>query len=709
MTFTKKDIFERAKAIADTQNLKVEHTFQVLKLLSEDNTIPFIARYRKELTGSMEDEQIRLIVKQDEYLVAMDDKRQTIFNTLEKLDIEDEQLTNDILMATSLTQLEDLYRPYKPKKKTKAMLAVELGCQPLADAISQKQPDAIIQKLISQLLQSQPQLTSADECLQRAIDILVAKANDDAKLREQLRKVLTQSGVLQTQVKEAIDHTFESYYHFSQALKKLRSHQILAINRGEAKNALKVALLYDEARVDFILSRYYRITEQTGLAMYCLVKAKQLAFSQYLFPALVKEIRNQLTQVASDEAIMVFSKNLKQALLTAPLKNQTILALDPGYKNGCKWAVVNPYGDPVDWGVLYLFTQKATSIKQFKTILKQHPIQLIAVGNGTAGRETIDFVTAHQKTIPLTIVDESGASIYSATPLAAKELGHIPLNNRSAVSLARRMLDPLAELVKIDAKSIGVGQYQHDMNEKQLHQSLYGVVEDCVNQVGVTLNTASASLLSYVAGLNQKLAEKIIAYKEANGPFYSRGQLLKVAGLGLKTYEQCVGFLRIVNGENPLDATSIHPESYPIAQAILDAYHLKIGEHFTLDDKQAQYFSAQYNVGLETLQDIVVALNQPLKDIREDFAAPKIIQEITSIHDLKVNQIMEGVVRNVTTFGAFVDLGLHQDGLIHISQMAKRFVSNPSEIVAVGQTVVVKVIEIDLQKERIGLSLKDIE
>lgn len=708
-----KDNSELAQLIAETLNLKKASVLASLKLLDDGNTIPFIARYRKELTGSLDDEILREIVKKANDLKALDERRITIFNTLNELGIDDQILIDEILKADSLSRLEDLYRPYKPKKKTRASEAIRKGLQDLANAIRLKNKVENLNKLAALAMSKCDELQDINSCFDGAKDILAQEASDSANLRLQLKKYFYREAILKTSTKKQEPSVFEMYYDFLSKINKLKAYHILAINRGEKQDFLKVEFMFDEEIVNQYLKHHFNILDDDSLCDNLLKEAINDSFKRLILPSLENEIRNDLFEKAQKESLVLFNANLKAALMVPPLKQHIILALDPGYRNGCKFAIVDINGKYLDSGVIYpvkplLDIENAHQI--LLKMIKQYQVSLCVIGNGTACKETEEFYTEMLKKydlkLPYLLVDESGASIYSATTLAAKELPQVPLNNRSAVSLARRVLDPLAELVKIDPKSIGVGQYQHDMNQKALKEELLGVVENCVNQVGVNLNTASISLLSYVAGLNTTIASNIVAYRDANGEFKSRDELLKVAKLGPKTFQQCAGFLRIKNAKESLDTTAIHPESYDIARSFIQDFNLKLNQDTGLKKIDLETYAINKKIGLETLLDINEAISKPQRDIRDDFPSPSLSLSIKKIDDLKVGESLEGVIRNVTAFGAFVDLGIHHAGLIHISNLANKFVKDPLDIVSIGQKVKVKVLSVDVAKGKIQLSLK---
>lgn len=719
MNYIEKSDKELSRVLSQQTGLATNHIEAAIQLLNQDNTIPFIARYRKELTGSMDDDVLRHLQSDYQDLVAIESRRKTIFNTLETLGVEDEKLFKDILSATTLTRLEDLYRPYKPKRKTRATIAIARGLEPLSTMILNHESDQTIINWATDFLETQEEkkglkkLQTSDEVLLGASDILAEQANDSADLRSILVRLFYKEGLLISEAKTEDDTVYRLYYNYKSPLNKLVGHRILAINRGEKQDILKVSIELDESYWLAQIENFFKLKKDNSLASTLLQAICQDSYKRLLKPSLENQIRNELTENAHLEAMDLFKINLKNALLVPPMKKNVILALDPGYRHGCKWAVVNESGDHLESGIIYPI-EPFNKIKDSEQILKntilKNKVTLCVIGNGTGGRETEQFFSEFIKKeglkIGFLLVDESGASVYSASPISQAELPELELNLRSAVSLARRVQDPLAELVKIEPNAIGVGQYQHDMNQKMLLTSLAGVTESCVNQVGVSLNTASPSLLSYVAGISKALATNIVNYRKENGPYTSRSQLKKVPKLGPKAFEQAAGFLRIEQGKNPFDNTSIHPESYDIAKKLMSEFNLTLYQPTNLTDAQLGLFAIKEKVGLETLRDINEAISQPPRDIRDDFPTPKISMDVMSIEDLKVGQTLNGVVRNVTAFGAFVDLGVHQDGLVHISQMSNSFVKDPTAIVKVGQEVRVRILEVDIPKKRISLSMK---
>lgn len=720
MKINQKTIKDYSQDIALSLNLKANHIQNFLELLEDGNTIPFIARYRKEQIGSMDDEQLRKIEDDYHQKVNVHERRITIFNTLNELEIEDEELESKINQAQTLSELEDLYRPYRPKRQTRAGVAIKRGLQPLADLIKEKASDSKLNEVASNFLENQSEieklkpLETIEEVFLGAQDILAQEVSDNADIRSALKREYGKHGFIQSVAKTEEDSVFRQYYKYKEALRKIVGHRILAINRGEAQDILRVSIELEDHLWQRHLISYFRCNKQESLADKLLMEVVDDAFKRLIKPSLENELRNDLTLKAHEEALELFSINLRNALLVPPMKSKIVLALDPGYRNGCKWAVVDKSGKVLDAGLIFpiLFENRLQQAKDnVVKACQDYQVELIVLGNGTASRETElflnDVLKEYKLDVPYLMVDESGASVYSASPISSIELPQLDLNLRSAVSLARRVQDPLAELVKIDPKSIGVGQYQHDMNQKRLDTILGGVVESVVNQIGVSLNTASPSLLSYVAGINKTVANNIVSFRNEVGRFESRNQLKKVKQLGAKAFEQCAGFLRIENPKEALDNTFVHPESYAIAKQMIKEFDLKFNHQNKVSNTELEQFASEHQVGVETIRDIVDAISAPTRDIRDDFPSPVLIREVMSIEDLKPNQQLTGVVRNVTAFGAFVDLGVHQDGLVHISQMANRFVSDPTEVVQVGQVVKVRVLEVDVEKKRISLTMKD--
>ena len=691
-----------------------------VQLIDEGNTIPFIARYRKEVTGSLNDEVLRNLYERLTYLRNLEDKKTQVLSTIEEQGKLTPELKAQIEKAQTLVAVEDLYRPYRPKRRTRATIAKEKGLEPLADLIRLQMTQEPLEILAADYISEEKGVATADEALEGAGDILAERISDDAGYRTWIRKITVAEGRLVSKAKdEKAASVYEMYYDFEEPVNKIAGHRILAINRGEKEKFLTVRV---EAPEEKILSWMKRqvITRDNPQTSPMLERVVEDSYQRLIAPAIEREVRSDLSEKAEDGAIRVFGKNLTQLLMQPPIAGRTVLGWDPAFRTGCKLAVVDPTGKVLDTVVIYP-TEPQKKIRESKEILKKlikkYGITLISVGNGTASREsemvTVDLLKELDTKVEYVIVNEAGASVYSASKLATEEFPNFDVGQRSAASIARRLQDPLAELVKIDPKAIGVGQYQHDMNQKKLSEALTGVVEDCVNKVGVDLNTASASLLEYISGISKTIAKNIVAYREENGRFENRSQLLKVAKLGPKAFEQCAGFMRISGGSEPLDATSVHPESYEAARKLL----VRMG--FTPEDiggaglsglgkKIGDYkkMAADLDIGEITLRDIVKELEKPGRDPREEMPKPVLRTDVLEMKDLKEGMILKGTVRNVIDFGAFVDIGVHQDGLVHISQLTnKKFVKHPLEVVSVGDVVDVKVLSVDVAKKRIALTM----
>ncbi|HIS48419.1 MAG TPA: RNA-binding transcriptional accessory protein [Candidatus Scybalocola faecigallinarum] len=691
-----------------------------VQLIDEGNTIPFIARYRKEVTGSLNDEVLRNLYERLTYLRNLEDKKAQVLSTIEEQGKLTPELKAQIEKAQTLVAVEDLYRPYRPKRRTRATIAKEKGLEPLADLIRLQMTQEPLEILAADYISEEKGVATADEALEGAGDILAERISDDAGYRTWIRKITVAEGRLVSKAKdEKAASVYEMYYDFEEPVNKIAGHRILAINRGEKEKFLTVRV---EAPEEKILSWMKRqvITRDNPQTSPMLERVVEDSYQRLIAPAIEREVRSDLSEKAEDGAIRVFGKNLTQLLMQPPIAGRTVLGWDPAFRTGCKLAVVDPTGKVLDTVVIYP-TEPQKKIRESKEILKKlikkYGITLISVGNGTASRESemviVDLLKELDTKVEYVIVNEAGASVYSASKLATEEFPNFDVGQRSAASIARRLQDPLAELVKIDPKAIGVGQYQHDMNQKKLSEALTGVVEDCVNKVGVDLNTASASLLEYISGISKTIAKNIVAYREENGRFENRSQLLKVAKLGPKAFEQCAGFMRISGGSEPLDATSVHPESYEAARKLL----VRMG--FTPEDiggaglsglgkKIGDYkkMAADLDIGEITLRDIVKELEKPGRDPREEMPKPVLRTDVLEMKDLKEGMILKGTVRNVIDFGAFVDIGVHQDGLVHISQLTnKKFVKHPLEVVSVGDVVDVKVLSVDVAKKRIALTM----
>ena len=696
-----------------------------VKLINEGNTIPFIARYRKEATGTLDDEQLRRLHERLTYLRNLEEKKEQVLSSIEEQGKLTEELRQQILAAETLVVVEDLYRPYRPKRRTRATIAKEKGLEPLAAVISLQKTERPVEDLAKEFINPEKEVHTVEEVIAGAKDIIAENISDEADYRIWIRKITMQKGrVISAAKNEKAESVYEMYYDFEEPVGRLAGHRILALNRGEKEKFLTVKI---EAPEEDII-RYLQKKTIHGENPYTTPILKDVTEDSYkrlIAPAIEREIRSELTERAEDGAIEVFKKNLEQLLMQPPIVGQTVLGWDPAFRTGCKLAVVDPTGKVIGTTVIYptapTTPQKIQASKDLlKKIIKKYNITLISVGNGTASRESEMFIVELLKEIPqkvqYVIVNEAGASVYSASKLASEEFPKFDVGQRSATSIARRLQDPLAELVKIDPKSIGVGQYQHDMNQKKLSEALSGVVEDCVNKVGVDLNTASAPLLAYISGISAAIAKNIVAYREENGKFTSRRQLLKVAKLGPKAYEQCAGFMRIQGGDNPLDGTSVHPESYEAAERLLKKQGYKPEDidggkltGLSLTIKNYKSLAEELEIGEITLMDIVKELEKPARDPRDEMPKPILRTDVLEMKDLTEGMVLKGTVRNVIDFGVFVDIGVHQDGLVHISEITdKKFIKHPLEVVSVGDIVDVKVLSVDLKKKRIQLTMKGI-
>ncbi len=703
------------KTLTEEFNLKPFQAENTVKLIDEGNTIPFIARYRKEVTGSLDDQLLRELFDRLTYLRNMDETREKIKKAIEEQGALTEELISAIENAKTLTELDDIYRPYKKKKKTRASVAKEKGLQPLAEILYEQSPDCPEPLELAKAYISQEfGVETAEDALQGAMDIIAEIISDDADVRRRMRFVCSAHAVLNvTGTKEDLG-VYEMYREYSEAVSKIADHRVLAINRGEKEDMLKVSLLFDKEKAMFIISKAH--IKEGSPATEAVRNAAEDAYARLIFPSIEREIRSSLTEKASNSAIKVFSTNLKQLLMQPPVKDKITIGLDPGYRTGCKVAVVDGTGKLLDTAVIYPVPPKSRveeAKEIIKGLVKKHSVQCFAIGNGTASHETECFTAEVIRELgtglSYMVVSEAGASVYSASKLAAEEFPDYDVSLRSAVSIARRMQDPLAELVKIEPKAIGVGQYQHDMPPAQLNSALDGVVEACVNSVGVDLNTASVQLLSRVAGIGPALAKNIVAYREENGKFTSRTELKKVSKLGPKAFEQCAGFLRITDGKNALDNTSVHPESYKAAEKLLRLCDYSVsGINAHISSNGLEETANELEIGIPTLEDIIKELERPGRDPRDELPPPLLRQDVMSIEDLKPNMKLRGTVRNVIDFGAFVDIGVHQDGLVHISRITDKFIKHPSEVLKVGDIVDVFVMSVDVTKNRISLSIKPI-
>ena len=712
--------------IAQELNQKAEYVENVVRLLDEGNTIPFIARYRKELHGAMDDTSLRTLEERLQYLRNLADRREAVKKSIEEQGKLTEELSAALDAAQTLAEVEDLYRPYKQKRRTRATMAREKGLAPLAEVLFAQGPDCPDPVAeAANYVDPEKGVETAEDAMAGASDIIAETISDDAALRKTLRALLEREGRLCSQAAGEEDSVYRLYYDFSQALQKLQGHQILAVNRGEKEGFLKVRVELDRDRALQTVRRH--VVVPGSAAMEFVKSAAEDAYDRLIFPPLEREARSALTERADEGAIGQFALNLKPLLMQPPVKGKVTMGLDPGYRMGCKVAVVDGTGKVLDTAVVYPTygeRQEKEAIATLAKLIRKHGVEHIAIGNGTASRETEQMAVKliHQVNeagahVSYMIVSEAGASVYSASPLAAEEFPQYDVNLRSAVSIARRLQDPLAELVKIDPKAIGVGQYQHDMPPKRLDEALNGVVEDCVNAVGVDVNTASPSLLQHVAGLNGTTAKNVVAYREANGPFTSRKQILKVPKLGPKAFEQCAGFLRVPESKSVLDNTAVHPESYAAAEQLLSltGHTLADVREGKLGDLNAQIKSygeekaaEACGVGVPTLRDVAAELMKPGRDIRDELPKPILRTDVLEMKDLKPGMVLTGTVRNVIDFGVFVDIGVHQDGLVHISQVSKKFIRHPSEVVSVGDIVQVVVLEVDEKKKRISLSMKQV-
>ncbi|MCT4542513.1 MAG: RNA-binding transcriptional accessory protein [Vallitalea sp.] len=691
-----------------------------VKLIDEGNTIPFIARYRKEMTGSLSDEILRELNERLIYLRNLESKKEQVIASIDEQGKLTEELKNNILSAKTLVEVDDLYRPYRPKRRTRATIAKEKGLEPLSIIIWMQNTDIPIEELASQYINEEKDVKNIQDAINGAKDILAEIISDNAEYRKYIRKITFSEGKLIVKAKdEKIESVYEMYYDYDEDIKKIAPHRILAINRGEKEKVLLAKIKSPIEKINQYLIRKV-VREENKYTKPILEQIISDSYKRLIAPAIEREIRSDLTEGAEEGAIKVFGKNLEQLLMQPPIIDKVVLALDPAFRTGCKIAVIDGTGKVLDTTVVYP-TPPQNKIKEAKIKLKEliekHNVNLIAIGNGTASRESELFVAEMlkeiNKDIHYIIVNEAGASVYSASKLGTEEFPQFDVALRSAVSIGRRLQDPLAELVKIDPKSIGVGQYQHDMNQKKLGETLSGVVEDSVNKVGVDLNTASPSLLQYISGISKAIAKNIVIYRENEGKFSNRKQLLKVAKLGPKAYEQCAGFLRIIEGDNPLDNTGVHPETYEASQKLVKAIGNDLSD---LDNNKIKgiksrisnldEMASELGVGVPTLEDIIKELEKPGRDPREEMPKPILRTDVLELEDLTEGMILKGTVRNVIDFGAFVDIGVHQDGLVHISQMTDKYIKHPLEVVAVGDIIDVKVLSVDAKKKRISLTMK---
>ena len=711
------------ETLARDLNLQVEQTEKTVALIDEGNTIPFIARYRKEVTGSLDDTVLRKLEERLRYLRNIEARRQEVKNLIaaqEKLTPEIERAIDN---AVTITEIDDIYRPFRPKRKTRASVAREKGLEPLAAALIAQEATytPTLEELAASLVDEEKGVKTPEEAFAGAMDIIAEDISDNAEYRKSIRSLTFKHGELVSKAAKEESSVYEQYYDYSERINKVPGHRVLAINRGEKEEFLKVSITVE---TDIVLNHLFSLVVKAGEspAKKYVAAAVTDSYERLIAPSVERELRSDLFDTAAEGAIVLFSDNLHHLLMQSPLKGKTVLGYDPGYVNGCKLAVVDKTGKVLDTAVIYP-TKPRQRIDESKRVMKRlilaHGVDVIAIGNGTASRESEKFVAELLREMDVKtkyiIVSESGASVYSASKLAAEEFPDFDVMQRSAVSIARRLQDPLAELVKIDPKSIGVGQYQHDMKPARLDEALSGVVEDCVNSVGVDLNTASHSLLSYISGINAVSAKNIVKYREENGEFRTRAEVLKVPRIGAKAYEQCAGFLRVPGSKEVLDNTGVHPESYAAAKALLDhfgytAEDVRAGKLSDIGRKVkaegSKKLAEQLGIGEPTLLDIAAELEKPGRDLRDDFAPPILSEDVLELSDLKPGQVLSGTVRNVVEFGAFVDIGVHQDGLVHISELSDKFVKDPRTVVAVGDVVRVRVLSVDVQKKRIALSMK---
>lgn len=710
------------KTLAQELKIKTSQADAAVKLIDEGNTIPFIARYRKEATGSLNDEVLRQLFERLNYLRSLEEKKQQVIASIEEQGKLTEELKAQIEAAQTLVVVDDLYRPYRPKRRTRATIAKEKGLEPLANIIKLQMTNKPLEEEARAFLNPEKEVNTVEDAINGASDIIAEAVSDEADYRIRIREMTAKKGMVTSTAKNPdTESVYEMYYEFSESVSKIAGHRILALNRGESEKILTVKI---EAPCEDII-RYLEkqvIVKDNPHTSPVLKAVTADSYQRLIAPAIEREIRSSLTESAEDGAIRVFGKNLEQLLMQPPIVGQVVLGWDPAFRTGCKICVADPTGKILTTTVIYP-TAPQNKVEESKAVIKdliyKYNVTLISLGNGTASRESemiiVDLLKELDRPVQYVIVNEAGASVYSASKLATEEFPNFDVGQRSAASMARRLQDPLAELVKIDPKSIGVGQYQHDMNQKKLTEALSGVVEDCVNKVGVDLNTASASLLEYISGISKAVAKNIVTYREENGRFESRSQLLKVAKLGPKAYEQCAGFTRILNGKNPLDTTAVHPESYDAAKKLLsrlgyEPADITAGNLKGISKKITDYkkLADELDIGEITLRDIVKELEKPARDPREDMPKPILRSDVLEMKDLTEGMILKGTVRNVIDFGVFVDIGVHQDGLVHISQICDRFIKHPLEAVHVGDVVDVKVMSVDIAKKRIQLTMKGV-
>lgn len=706
--------------IAEELNLKPFQVENAVKLIDEGNTIPFIARYRKEQTGELSDVELRELFDKLTYLRNLEKRKEEVIRLIDEQGKLDDELKSKIETAVTMTEVEDLYRPYKQKKRTRATIAKEKGLEPLAVILFEQKEKKDLKEIANDFINAEKGVETVEDAIAGAMDIVSEMISDVAEYRKDIRKIIYRDGIIVTKAAKDEKSVYEMYYDYEEAVKRIPSHRILAINRGEKEEFLKVKIDGTDDKIIEYLEKRILIKDGSFKDTMELVIAD--SYKRLIKPSVENEVRNELSEVAEEKAIKVFGQNAKKLLLQAPLKNLTVMGFDPAYRTGCKIAVIDDTGKLLDTTTVYP-TEPQNDVegakKKLLELINKYNINMIAIGNGTASRESEMFVANMIKDVKhdihYAIVSEAGASVYSASKLATEEYPDINVSLRGAISIARRLQDPLAELVKIDPKSIGVGQYQHDVNQNKLDESLTGVVEDAVNSVGVDLNTATPSLLKYVSGISKTVANNIVKYRDEKGKLKNRKELLKVSKLGPAAYTQCAGFLRITDGENPLDNTSVHPESYETAEKILEQIGFKVQDlkdksaeiRANLNTVNAEKLATELNIGVPTVKDIIKELQKPGRDPRDEMPKPVLRSDVLKIEDLKEGMILTGTVRNVIDFGAFVDIGVKNDGLVHISEMSDKYIKNPMDVVSVGDIVKVRVIKIDLEKKKVGLSMKD--
>lgn len=716
--------------IAQELQIKQSQVESTIKLIDEGNTIPFIARYRKEATGGLSDELLRNLGERLTYLRNLESRKEEVIKSIDSQGKLTQEIIKDLKNCITLAEVEDIYRPYKQKKRTRATIAKEKGLESLADTIIKQDESIDINKYAEGFINAEKEVNSVEDAINGALDIIAENISDNPEYRKKIKKICYREGIINTKSAKDEKSNYEMYYDFQEKVNRIPSHRILAINRGEKEEFLKVKIDKPEEKIVELIQNDIIKNNKSQYAE-LLNNCIQDSFTRLIEPSIDREIRADLTEKAEEQAISVFGKNAKQLLLISPIKGKTVIGFDPAYRTGCKIAVIDETGKVLDYTTIYP-TEPQNDImgakKELIRLILKDNVDMFAIGNGTASRESEQFVAEliqeikekYNKELVYVIVSEAGASVYSASKLATEEYPDINVSIRGAISIARRLQDPLAELVKIDPKAIGVGQYQHDVNQKKLGESLTGVVEDAVNSVGVDVNTATPSLLSYVAGVSQTVAKNIVKYREENGKFKERKELLKVPKIGKASYEQCAGFIRIPDGKNPLEITGVHPESYKIAENMLDKLGFKVKDLADKDqfkqikeklstinnDKEIKNMAKELEVGEPTLKDIIIELMKPGRDPREEMPKPVLRSDVLKFEDLSIGMVLTGTIRNVTDFGAFVDIGVKHDGLVHISEMSEKFVKNPSEIVSVGDVVKVKVIDIDKERQKVKLSMK---